>query len=58
MSISELIVKVIGIILAVFGLIILLTNVTGLIGTWVICLVGLGLLVLGIYIIRGGTFTI
>ncbi len=58
MSITQIAVKVIGLILAVFGLFLLLTNVAGLIGTWIICLAGLAYLAIGIYIIYGGNFTI
>lgn len=58
MSISEIIVKVIGIVLAIFGLFIVLANATALPGSWIPCLVGLVALVIGIYIIRGGNFTL
>lgn len=63
MSISEIIVKLVGIVLAVVGLLLVLAAVGldivgGHIGPWWLALV-LGFLLIGagVYIIRGGTIT-
>jgi hypothetical protein len=53
-----MVVKVVGIVLLVFGLVLLLTNVTGLLGTWVMCLIGLGCMALGFFFLRGGQLTL
>lgn len=64
MSLSEIIVKVIGIVLAVVGLALLLSVVgisflgVGLSPVWLAVLLGVIFLGAGIYIIRGGNFTL
>lgn len=64
MSLSEIIVKIIGIVLAVVGLALLLSVVgislfgIGLSPVWLAVLVGVIFLGAGIYIIRGGNFTL
>ena len=64
MSLSETIVKIIGIVLAVVGLALLLSSVgvslfgIGLSPVWPAILVGIIFLGAGIYIIRGGNFTL
>lgn len=64
MSLSEIIVKIIGIVLAVVGLALLLSTVgvnlfgIGLAPLWLAILVGVIFLGAGIYIIRGGNFTL
>jgi hypothetical protein len=63
MSVTEIIIKVIGIVLALVGFALLLSAVgvgflgVGLSPWWVSVIVGLLLLGLGIYIIRGGNIT-
>lgn len=57
MSISEIAVKIIGVLLAVFGLVTLYNSALGLPGTIVAVVVGLVCLAGGIYIVRGGNFT-
>lgn len=58
MNVSEIIIKLIGVALAVFGFFVLIGSVTGLPGTWITVLIGIGLIAVGIYIVRGGSFTI
>ncbi len=63
-SLSEIIIKVIGIILAIVGLALLLSvvnlNILGIAlqPFWLALLVGVVFLGAGIYIIRGGNFTL
>ena len=57
MSISEIIVKILGVILAIFGLVTIFGSVTGLPGSWIMVVIGLVCLAGGIYIVRGGNFT-
>jgi len=57
MSISEVIVKILGVALAIFGLVAIFGNALSLPGTWIMVLVGLVCLAGGIYIVRGGNFT-
>ena len=62
MSISEIIVKIIGCVLAVVGLLLILSVVglsvgVGLAPWWLALIVGALLLGAGIYIVRGGTVT-
>jgi hypothetical protein len=63
MSLSEIIVKIIGIVLAIVGLLLLLSLV-GLgfgvtLSPWWLCLLaGVVFMGAGIYIIRGGNFTV
>lgn len=56
MSISEIIVKGVGVILAIFGLIIIIGSVTGLPGSWIIVVAGVFCIIIGVYIVRGGHF--
>lgn len=64
MSLSEIIVRIIGIILALVGLALLLSAVginflgVALAPWWAAVLVGVIFLGVGIYIIRGGTITV
>lgn len=64
MRLSEILIKVIGIILAIVGLGLLLSTVgIGILGIglspwWISLLVGILFLSAGIYIIRGGTITL
>jgi hypothetical protein len=57
MSISEIIVKIIGVVLAIFGLMLIFQSATALPGSWILVVVGLVCLAGGIYIVRGGNFT-
>ncbi len=58
MSITEIAVKIVGLVLAVFGLFAILNSVLALPATWIIVLAGLGCLAIGVYIVRGGSFEI
>lgn len=58
MSISEIVIKVVGIVLAIFGLFIILSSVAGLPGSWIAVLGGLACLAIGVFIVRGGSFTL
>ena len=64
MSLSELVIKVIGIVLAVVGFFLILSavgiNVIGVsVGNiWLAIILGVAFLGVGIYIIRGGNFTL
>lgn len=64
MSLSEVIVKIIGIVLALVGLSLILSAIgIGFIGAtlspwWLAILIGVILMGAGIYIIRGGNFTL
>ncbi len=57
MSISEIIVKILGVALAIFGLVMIFNSAAGLPGTWIVCLVGIICLAGGIFIVRGGNFS-
>jgi hypothetical protein len=64
MSLSEILIKVGGLVLFVVGLCLILSAVgvnllgIGLSPAWLAVLVGVVLLGAGIYIVRGGTFTL
>jgi len=65
MSLSEIIIKLIGIALAVIGFLMIISavgvhifGVIGLSPIWLSVLIGIILLGAGIYIIRGGNFTL
>lgn len=57
MSISEIIVKVLGVVLAIFGLSLIVSGAAGLPGAWLIVLIGVICMAGGIYIVRGGNFS-
>jgi len=64
MSISEWIIKLIGVVLAIVGFALILSAVhIGLFGVsfepwWAAILIGVGFLAAGIYIVRGGTVSL
>ena len=64
MSLSEIVIKLIGLVLAVVGFALLLSVVglsilgIGLAPAWLAVIVGIIFLGAGIYIVRGGTITI
>lgn len=58
MSLSRIAQFVVGLILAVVGLMTVITSLGGLPGSWVATVVGLACLALGVYIMMGGSFTI
>lgn len=57
MSISAWIIKGVGVILAIFGLWLVVTSAVALPTAWVPCLVGAVLIAAGIVIVRGGNIT-
>ena len=58
MSLTKIVKFVIGLVLAGFGLMLIVSTVAGLPATWLQVLIGLGLIAVGLYIMSDGSFTI
>jgi hypothetical protein len=58
MSLARIAQFVIGLILAVAGLVAIITCINALPGAWIQAVIGLGALAVGVYIMMGGSFTI